>query len=597
MKANSLLLPLLMAGLPVISQAQNALPCVQGKLGQALVSQTFAPQKAQFTTLVDITPSSNTLQNSVGLSQGAKTEENQFATWVRFNADGLIEARNGEQFSVKRRVRYHADMTYRVRMDVNLAAHTYSVWVQLQDARDARPFIRIARNFAFNPKQASLAQLDTLGVRQAAGAGVPDFTLGDALQACKLTVQGGEVAQVAQASLAAQRSGGAGRPPSPPPPPNADCSLIVPENPLSPAGLATPYQLVATDPANGACSEVNPSQRAFVEAVILDPHTGHLSVYAPLVIDKGTKPAVAPVLPTLPRDAIVAIWFGYNGDNLTLQGSGRRGASLDDGNCVNGLEGSVFGQFAYCNAPAFFDAAKAAFDRGLLVVPALGTGIDRRACPTSRSFWVVDQDPSDNVPSEYLLINGRFAQNTALNRQNNPGFAVIVNPSDERLVVAALDPALHCTPFSAPNLADPGHNVTAMALNEIQAAVFQEAPRALIPSLDPMVLVDGERNLEKLNLYRVGVGQRLASNVSNASAAEFCQNYRDEAPSRFILDKPYLVTAASPVPADANSLFTFMANRYVNSYEILECRALLGERVNMRLTKNANGVVVDATLR
>jgi hypothetical protein len=33
--------------------------------------------------------------------------------------------------------------------------------------------------------------------------------------------------------------------------PNPNCSLIVPANPLSAEGLATPYQLVATDPPPG----------------------------------------------------------------------------------------------------------------------------------------------------------------------------------------------------------------------------------------------------------------------------------------------------------------------------------------------------------
>src|SRR5215468_4689996 len=46
----------------------------------------------------------------------------------------------------------------------------------------------------------------------------------------------------------------AGRP-APPPDPNTNCTLIVPEDPLSAAGLATPYHLTATDPAMGPCNE------------------------------------------------------------------------------------------------------------------------------------------------------------------------------------------------------------------------------------------------------------------------------------------------------------------------------------------------------
>jgi hypothetical protein len=99
---------------------------------------------------------------------------------------------------------------------------------------------------------------------------------------------------------------------------NGDCSLIVPPNPLTAQGLATPYQLVATNPQQGPCHEANPNQAAFVQGAVLDPATGHIAIYNPLVIDKGTQPAIAPVVPPLPRGGIVGLWFGSNGNTLTL---------------------------------------------------------------------------------------------------------------------------------------------------------------------------------------------------------------------------------------------------------------------------------------
>src|SRR5882762_5266894 len=66
-----------------------------------------------------------------------------------------------------------------------------------------------------------------------------------------------------------------------------NCTLAVPPSPLSPAGLATPWQL-----GNG-CSMANAAiQGAFVEATILAPD-GSLHVYNPLVVTAGTEPAVA----------------------------------------------------------------------------------------------------------------------------------------------------------------------------------------------------------------------------------------------------------------------------------------------------------------
>ncbi len=100
---------------------------------------------------------------------------------------------------------------------------------------------------------------------------------------------------------------------------NGDCTVIVPSQPLSAQGLATPYQLVATDPANGPCNESNKAQAAFVQGAVINPATGQISIYNPLVIDQGTQPAITPAVPQLPANGIVALWFGSNGNTLTLQ--------------------------------------------------------------------------------------------------------------------------------------------------------------------------------------------------------------------------------------------------------------------------------------
>src|SRR5580700_180954 len=147
--------------------------------------------------------------------------------------------------------------------------------------------------------------------------------------------------------------------------PNPDCTLIVPENPLSAKGLATPFQLVATDPNGGPCNEANTAQSAFVEAAVFNPANSQISIYHPLVIDNGTKPAAAPVVPTLPANAIVALWIGFNGNNLTLAQESHHD-TLSDAKCVNGLPGSIFSQVSYCNAPAFFQAADNAAINGNL---------------------------------------------------------------------------------------------------------------------------------------------------------------------------------------------------------------------------------------
>src|SRR5882762_4404884 len=376
--------------------------------------------------------------------------------------------------------------------------------------------------------------------------------------------------------------------------PNPDCTLTVPLAPLTALGLATPYQLTATDPAKGPCHELDPNQSAFVQAAILDPATGTISIYNPLVIDEGTAPAVPPVVPLLPMNAVVGIWFGHTGDNLTLRPSV---GALADNSCVNGLPGSVFGQYAYCNAPAFFGAAHVAINAGKLTIPPLGTARDNRPCPSSRDFMVVDQDPSDNVTATYLATaQGLVAQNTSLNRAVFAGARVFANPSDERLLDVFIDPALGCAPMMAPDLADGGNMVPALALNELRAGARQLSPVALVPLKDPMALVDGNDSLTKLNAYRIGVDQPQVRTKAEADPVGYCANFRQVAPTKLLLDRVLLTAFRSPFPNVANSLFTFLAQRFVATYEILNCQAFLNQPDPITLFTDQNGVVIDATI-
>lgn len=377
---------------------------------------------------------------------------------------------------------------------------------------------------------------------------------------------------------------------------NMNCTLIVPAHPLTAQGLATPYQLMATDPANGPCNETNVLQSAFVQAVILDPATGKVMAYNPLVVDRNVQPVVAPVTPVFPQGAIVALWFGYNGNALTLRGMN---GSLNEGKCVNGVAGSVFGQYAYCNAPAFYQAANQAIQAGKLTVPALGTGKDGQLCPTVRSFTVVDMDQSDNLPVKYLVTpNGQVVQMTAKNAARFPNATPLGNPSDNGLVDNVLDGALGCTPWKVTDLADPGQTLSAFPLNELQAAAMQPAPVALIPVGDPMVLNNNQPDLRKTNLYRVGADQPVAGSMNAANTKVYCQNILAQAPARLNLDKQFTNAVPSPDAAVASTLFNFLANRLMGTLgpNGLNCTHLLKVKNPVTVQTNGEGVVINATI-
>jgi hypothetical protein len=373
--------------------------------------------------------------------------------------------------------------------------------------------------------------------------------------------------------------------------PNPNCTLIVPANPLTAPGLATPYQLRATNPEDGACHEANADQAAFVQGAIIDK-TGHVAIYNPLVVDSGMRPAVPPLVPLVQPGSTVALWFGFNGDTLHLAGA------TGKGNCVNGLGKSLFGQYAYCNAPAFFARAKGAAVRGQLVIPPLGMARDGMPCPTVRDFSVVDQDQSDNVTTTYLVTNdGKTAQNTAANSVALASAAPFANGSDNRLLAVALDNALGCKPFTAPDLADPGKMVTALPLNELSAWMFQKQPTALVPLGDPMTLLgNGNPSIAKTNLYRLGVGQHPLGGDLTGSTRAYCHNLLTIAPARLLLDKPLTTAVPSADPAVANTLFTFLAQRlaFTLSIDGLNCVGLLKVQNPVVTTVNADGVVIGA---
>lgn len=379
---------------------------------------------------------------------------------------------------------------------------------------------------------------------------------------------------------------------------NSNCTIIIPADPFTAAGLATPYQLTATNPAQGECHETNTASSAFVQAAIIDRATGQISIYNPLVIDAGSLPApgAAPITPKLPNHAVVALWFGFNGNNLVQQGASP--GVLEASGCVNGLPNSVFGQFSYCNAPAFFKVANQAIRKGQLHVPHLGSGLDGRICPTVRDFSVVDQDQSDNLPVTYLIsASGLLAQNTVANNQALAGATILGNPSDNGLLDRFIDPALGCTPWKVPDLADPGQQAAGLALNELQAREHQRIPIARIPAGDPMVLNnDASTSVAKVNAYRRGVNQHEARSLETASTARYCRQMLRIAPDRLLRDQTLLLAGPSPVAEAANSLFTFMAQRFVASYNILGCAILVDIPDPVSFTQDANGVATSATI-
>jgi hypothetical protein len=365
-----------------------------------------------------------------------------------------------------------------------------------------------------------------------------------------------------------------------------DCTLTVPANPLTAQGLATPWQL------GDGCSWANGgTEGAFVEATILAPN-GQVQVYDPLVVTQGTTPAVAPTAPTIAAGSQVIISTGFNGNALALTGAG-----ATQGRCIDALGNSIINQTPQCNAAAFYQLANQEIANGTLTVPPAGTGKDGQPCETTTSFPLIDQDQSDNVDASYLLNpnTGQTAQNTAANAASMAVATSENNGSDDGLLDAFVDPALGCTPFTAPNTTAAAGTSSSQALNVLSARQNQPGTPALLPVNDPQLLVGGNFSVAKTNVYRAETDQPLlAANTSTAqNASAYCQNIVDLQTPVLKLDAP-METGASPVPALGSTLANFLAARENASFTNLNCQNF-GLTNPVTLTLDGNGVAIGAT--
>jgi hypothetical protein len=212
---------------------------------------------------------------------------------------------------------------------------------------------------------------------------------------------------------------------------------------------------------------------------------------------------------------------------------------------------------------------------------------------------MVDQDPSDNVTTEYLLdpATGQTAQDTAANAANLTGSTLLLNGSDNTLLDLFMDPVLGCTPFEAPDLANNDQPSSSQALDELLASRNQPRIPALVPENDEMVLDgNGAFDAQKTDMYRAEVGQAPISGSNNRfdSPAMYCQNIVNIQTPFLAANQNLLATGQPPVAGVGDNLLTFLANRLNMSFTNLACQNF-GLQNPVTVTLNGTGTAVAAT--
>jgi len=147
-------------------------------------------QTGTFTTTFDATPSVSPENSVIGLSKGAATAYTGLSCIARFNPTGQIDAYNATAYAAAASINYSAGVSYHFRMVVNVAAHSYSVYVTPAGGSE----LTVGLNYGF---RAAATSLDTW-----------DLDLNATPANCSLTVNNLAIAGSLQAAAPAFSPGG-----------------------------------------------------------------------------------------------------------------------------------------------------------------------------------------------------------------------------------------------------------------------------------------------------------------------------------------------------------------------------------------------------
>jgi unsaturated chondroitin disaccharide hydrolase len=114
-----------------------------------------AEQSGTFEVSFNATPTADKMDGFTGIAAAAPRSANDVAAMVRFNDGGTIDVRSGGAFRADRELGYSANKVYRMRMVIDVARKTYSVFV----APEGQPEVLLAKDYAFRTQQSSVKAL------------------------------------------------------------------------------------------------------------------------------------------------------------------------------------------------------------------------------------------------------------------------------------------------------------------------------------------------------------------------------------------------------------------------------------------------------
>ena len=142
-------------------QASNFLSASSTAISNSIWTNfPFAVQSNSFQAEWDAMPMVSGMDGVMALSNGPQTAFTGFACLIRFFTDGTIQVRNGGAYAADITLAYSPGTMYHFRVPVNIASHTYSVYVTASGGGEQL----LAANYAFRTEQAGVTALSSDGI-------------------------------------------------------------------------------------------------------------------------------------------------------------------------------------------------------------------------------------------------------------------------------------------------------------------------------------------------------------------------------------------------------------------------------------------------
>ena len=123
------------------------------------------PGDTHFSMLIDYVPADSFIDSVLGLSSKIAQNYTDLFCIVRFNSNGLIDARNGSAYMAENDVRYDKGFRYRIELNVDMDKRVYSARVSSNVKRDViENYVYIAKDYSFRTEQSSVTHVENLAL-------------------------------------------------------------------------------------------------------------------------------------------------------------------------------------------------------------------------------------------------------------------------------------------------------------------------------------------------------------------------------------------------------------------------------------------------